>query len=153
RRGEGVSLWDEADGFFYDILHLPDGRLEPLKVRSLVGLIPLLAVEVLEPDILGRLPGFVRRIQWFIDNRPEFREHVEMVEPGEGTRGLLSLVTRAQLPRVLRIMLDEAEFLSPHGLRALSRAHRERPYVLHSDGKQYRVDYQPAESTSELFGG
>src|SRR5262249_33230343 len=132
RGGAGVSLWDEHDGFFYDLLHLPDGRLEPLRVRSLVGLSPLFAVEILEPDVLKRLPGFVRRMQWFIDNRPEFREHVEMMEaPGKGMRYLLSIVTRPQLPRVLRLMLDEAEFLSPHGIRALSRVHRERPYVLH----------------------
>jgi hypothetical protein len=154
RAGEGRSLWDEDDGFFYDVLHLPDGRLEPLRVRSLVGLIPLFAAEVLEPDTLRRLPGFVRRMRWFIDNRPEFREHVEAIEaPGKGTRHLLSLVTRAQLPRVLRLMLDEAEFLSPHGVRALSRAHHEHPYVLHADGKEYRVDYEAAESTCGLFGG
>jgi hypothetical protein len=154
RGGAGVSLWDEHDGFFYDVLHLPDGRRETLRVRSLVGLIPLFAVEVLEPDVLKRLPGFERRMQWFIDNRPEFREHVEVIDvPGQGPRRLLSLVTRAQLPRVLRFMLDEAEFLSPHGVRALSRVHRERPYVLHVDGKEYRVDYEPAESSSGLFGG
>jgi mannosylglycerate hydrolase MGH1-like protein len=154
RGGEGVSLWDEADGFFYDVLHLPDGQRQPLRVRSLVGLIPLFAVEVLEPDVVNRLPGFVRRMQWFIDNRPEFREHVVVTGvPGKGTRRLLSLVTRSQLPRVLRLMLDEAEFLSAHGVRALSRVHRERPFVLHVDGKEYRVDYEPAESSSDLFGG
>ena len=121
---------------------------------GLVGLIPLFAVEILEPEVLGQLPGFVRRMQWFIDNRPEFREHVEVMEvPGKGTRRLLSIVTRAQLPRVLRYMLDEAEFLSPHGVRALSRIHLGRPYVLHVNGKEYRVDYEPAESTSDLFGG
>ncbi|PYO29212.1 MAG: glucosidase [Candidatus Rokuibacteriota bacterium] len=154
RGGAGVALWDDEDGFFYDVLHLPDGRLHPLKVRSLVGLIPLFAVETLEPDIVSRLPGFARRMQWFIDNRPEFREHVELMEaPGKGTRRLLSLVTRQQLPRVLRFMLDEAEFLSPHGIRSLSRVHRERPYVLDVDGREYRVDYEPAESSSGVFGG
>ena len=153
RGGEGVALWDDEDGFFYDVLHLPDGRLHPLKVRSLVGLIPLLAVETLEPDIVSRLPGFTRRMQWFIDNRPEFREHMELMETPKGTRRLLSLVTRHQLPRVLRLMLDDAEFLSPHGIRALSRVHREHPYVLDVDGREYRVDYEPAESSSGLFGG
>ena len=121
RGGEGISLWNEADGFFYDVLHLPDGRLQPLTVRSMVGLIPLFAVETIEPEMLRRLPAFARRLQWFIDNRPEFAEHVEMVEaPGRGTRRLLSIVTREQLPRVLRFMLDEQEFLSDHGVRSLS---------------------------------
>jgi hypothetical protein len=154
RGGEGVSLWDETDGFFYDVLHMPDGRLHPLRVRSLVGLIPLFAVEILEPDIVKRLPGFARRMQWFIDNRPEFRKHIEEREVhGKGTHRLLSLVTRDQLPRMLRFLLDEAEFLSPHGIRALSRAHRDHPYVLRVDGREYRVDYEPAESSSNLFGG
>jgi hypothetical protein len=154
RGGEGISLWNEADGFFYDVLHLPDGRLQPLTVRSMVGLIPLFAVETIEPEMLKRLPAFARRMQWFIDNRPEFAEHVEMVEvPGRGTRRLLSIVTREQLPRVLRFMLDEQEFLSDHGIRSLSRVHRARPYVLDADGVQSRVSYEPAESTSGLFGG
>ncbi|HYB40514.1 MAG TPA: glucosidase, partial [Candidatus Methylomirabilis sp.] len=154
RGGEGVNLWDEEDGFFYDVLHLPDGSLHPLKLRSLVGLIPLFAVETLEPDIVHQLPGFARRMQWFIDNRPEFCQHLEMAEvPGKGTRRLLSLVTRAQLPRVLRFMLDEAEFLSPYGVRSLSRVYRDHPYTLHIDGAEYRVDYEPAESSSGLFGG
>ncbi len=154
RGGEGVSLWNEADGFFHDVLHLPDGRLQPLTVRSMVGLIPLFAVETIEPEMLRRLPAFARRMQWFIDNRPEFAEHVEMVEaPGRGTRRLLSIVTREQLPRVLRFMLDEQEFLSDHGIRSLSRVHRACPYVLEVDGVQSRVTYEPAESTSGVFGG
>jgi hypothetical protein len=154
RGGEGVSLWNEADGFFHDVLHLPDGRLQPLTVRSMVGLIPLFAVETIEPEMLRKLPAFARRMQWFIDNRPEFAEHVEMVEaPGRGTRRLLSIVTREQLPRVLRFMLDEQEFLSDHGIRSLSRVHRACPYVLEVDGVQSRVTYEPAESTSGVFGG
>ena len=154
RGGEGVSLWNEADGFFYDVLHLTDGQLVPLKVRSMVGLIPLFAVETIEPEILRKLPGFARRMQWFIDNRPEFAEHVETVEaPGRGTRRLLSIVTREQLLRVLRFMLDEDEFLSEHGIRALSRCHRANPYVLALDGAEHRVSYEPAESSSGFFGG
>ena len=154
RGGEGISLWNEADGFFYDVLHLPDGRLQALTVRSMVGLIPLFAVETIEPEMLRKLPAFARRMQWFIDNRPEFAEHVEMVEvPGRGTRRLLSIVTREQLPRVLRFMLDEQEFLSDHGIRSLSRVHLARPYVLDADGVQSRVSYEPAESTSGIFGG
>jgi len=154
RGGEGVNLWNEEDGFFYDVLHLPDGRLHPLKIRSMVGLIPLFAVETIEPEIIRKLPGFARRMQWFIDNRPEFREHVELAEePGKGIHRLLSIVTRAQLPRVLRLLLDSEEFLSPYGIRSLSRYHREHPYVLEVDGFTHRVDYEPADSSSELFGG
>ena len=120
----------------------------------MVGLIPLFAVETLETEIVDRLPGFKRRMQWFIDNHPEFLEHVEMAsKPGVGTRRLLAIVGREQLPRVLRFMLDEAEFLSPHGVRALSRYYRDHPYVLHLDGMDHRVDYEPAESSSDLFGG
>ncbi len=150
---EGINLWDDADGFYYDVLH-GGGAAYPMKVRSIVGLVPLFAVETLEPDIVDKLPGFKRRMQWFIDNHPEFREHVEMASrPGGGTRRLLAIVARTQLPRVLRFMLDEAEFLSPYGVRALSRYHRDHPYVLHLDGTDYRVDYEPAESSSSLFGG
>ena len=154
RGGEGIELWDDADGFFYDVLHLPDNRHQYLRVRSLVGLIPLLAVETLEPDVVDKLPGFKRRMEWFIRNRPEFREHVEMAErPDGGVRRLLSIVTREQLPRVLRLMLDEGEFLSPHGIRAISQYHRDHPYVLHVNGTEHRVDYEPAESSTGLFGG
>jgi hypothetical protein len=151
--GEGINLWDEDDGFYYDVLDA-NGDHRRLKVRSMVGLVPLFAVETLEPEIVEKLPGFKRRMQWFIDNHPEFREHVEMVsKPGVGLRRLLSIVSRAQLPRVLRFMLDEAEFLSPHGIRAVSRYHKDHPYVLSLNGMEHRVDYEPAESSSGLFGG
>jgi Glycosyl hydrolase family 63 C-terminal domain len=151
--GDGITLWDEQDGFYYDVLHLPnDARL--LKVRSMVGLIPLFAVETLEPDVLDRLPGFKRRMQWFIDNRPEFRGHVTTaIGPGGGVRRLLSIVRRPQLVRVLSYMLDRDEFLSPHGIRALSRYHRDHPYVLTVEGVEHRVDYEPAESATGIFGG
>jgi len=149
----GINLWDEGDGFYYDVLHA-DGAASPLKVRSMVGLIPLFAVETLEPEVVDKLPGFKRRMQWFIDNHPEFRDHVEMAtRPGAGVRRLLAIVGRAQLPRVLRLMLDEAEFLSPHGVRGISRFHKDHPYSLRLGGIEHRVDYEPAESTSGLFGG
>ena len=149
----GINLWDEGDGFYYDVLHA-DGAASPLKVRSMVGLIPLFAVETLEPEVVDKLPGFKRRMQWFIDNHPEFRDHVEMAtRPGSGVRRLLAIVGRTQLPRVLRLMLDEAEFLSPHGVRAVSRFHKDHPYSLRLGGTEHRVDYEPAESTSGLFGG
>jgi hypothetical protein len=154
RGGEDISLWDEEDGFFYDTLHLPNGDHHSLKVRSMVGVIPLFAVETLEPEIVDQLPGFKRRMQWFINNRPEFREHVELRENATGgMRRLLSIVSRDQLPSVLRYMLDEAEFLSPHGIRAISQYHRAHPYVLAVNGTEHRVDYEPAESSTGLFGG
>jgi hypothetical protein len=154
RGGKEVSLWDEQDGFFYDVLHVPGGEHCALKVRSMVGLIPLFAVETLEPDIVDKLPGFTRRMQWFIDNRPEFREHVETMDNAAGTtRRLLTIVTRDKLPSVLRYMLDEAEFLAPYGIRAVSQYHRDHPYILQVNGMEPRVDYEPAESSTGLFGG
>ncbi|HEX5531405.1 MAG TPA: glucosidase [Methylomirabilota bacterium] len=151
---EDTSLWDETDGFFYDVLHVPDGPTRRMRIRSMVGLIPLYAVESLEPEIVDRLPGFKRRMQWFIDHHPDFRDHVQEVEePGHGVRRLLSIVTREQLPKVLRYMLDEEEFLSPFGIRALSRYHRDHPFVEQVMGAEYRVSYEPAESSTGLFGG
>jgi len=150
---QGINLWDETDGFYYDVLH-GNGDAHRLRVRSMVGLIPLFAVETLEPEAIDRLAGFKRRMQWFIDNHPEFREHVEtFTKPGGGVRRLLAIVGRRELPRVLRFMLDESEFLSPHGIRAVSRYHKDHPYVLQMEGMDHRVDYEPAESTSDLFGG
>jgi hypothetical protein len=152
--GKNLDLWDEDDGFFYDALRLPDGRRFPLKVRSMVGLIPLFAVETLEPEVLERLPGFKRRLEWFIENRKDLTDNVAcMRTPGHGERRLLSLVARDRLRRVLAYMLNEAEFLSPFGVRALSVYHREHPYVLPVNGHDYRVDYEPGESTTALFGG
>ncbi|HSB71074.1 MAG TPA: glucosidase [Candidatus Methylomirabilis sp.] len=152
--GEGIALWNEEDGFFYDALHLPDGSAWPLKVRSMVGLIPLFAVETLEPETEGYMPNFWRRMKWFIRNRPMLRNHiVPQTTPDGRTRRLLSLVNGDRLRSVLRHMLDEDEFLSPHGIRALSRYHRDHPYVLTLDGHEHRVEYEPAESTTGLFGG
>src|SRR6266446_7971172 len=126
---DGVSLWDEEDGFYYDVLHLPSGEEHFLKIRSMVGLIPLFAVETLEPEIVDRLPGFKRRMQWFIDNHPDVPEHIEMTQrSARGVRRLLSLVSRKRLKRVLERMLDESEFLSAYGVRALSRFHADFPY-------------------------
>ena len=154
RGGEGVELWDKEDGFYYDVLHLPNGERHYLKVRSLVGLIPLLAVETLEQDIVDKLPGFKRRMQWFIDNHPDAANHIEVAEvTGKGTRRLLSLVNRGQLGSVARYLLDESEFLSPYGIRAISRFHKDNPYVMSVDGNDHRVDYEPAESSTGLFGG
>jgi hypothetical protein len=151
---EAIELWNEEDGFFYDVLHLPNGSIQPLKVRSMVGLIPLYAVEILEPDIETSLPRFWRRMKWFIRNRPELREHIIPQPRADGkTRRLLSLVNGERLKRVLRYMLDENEFLSPYGIRAVSRHHRDHPYTFWVNGHEHRVDYEPAESSTGLFGG
>ncbi|HTV72481.1 MAG TPA: hypothetical protein VME66_02100, partial [Candidatus Acidoferrales bacterium] len=148
------GLWDDTDGFYYDCLALPDGRQIPLKVRSLVGLLPLFAADILEPDVLARLPAFTKRMRWFIDNRPDLHANVaSMEERGMGERLMLSIVSRERLERLLARMLDESEFYSPHGIRALSRYHAEHPYMLEIDGMRYGIDYEPAESTSGLFGG
>ena len=150
----GQSLWDDVDGFYYDVLKLPNGEEHFLKIRSMVGLIPLFAVETLEPEIVDCLPGFKRRMQWFIDNHPDVPEHIEMTQrSARGVRRLLSLVNRKQLKRVLGRMLDETEFLSPYGVRALSRFHKDHPYEVHVNGHVNRVDYEPGESTTGLFGG
>ncbi len=154
RGGDDIELWDEEDGFYYDVLHLPNGEHFPLKVRSMVGLIPLFAVQTLEPTLLNRLPGFKRRLEWFIDHRPELIQNVAcMRTPGQEERRLLSVVTPDRLRRVLKLMLDEREFLSPYGIRALSQSHRDHPYTLTVSGVQHRVDYEPAESSTGLFGG
>src|SRR5918911_69263 len=151
---DDISLWDEEDGFYYDVLHLPGMSSFPMKVRSMVGLIPLFAVETLEPEVLKRLPGFKKRLEWFIDNRPDLIGNVAcMRTPGMEERRLLSVVSRDRLRRGLQVMLDEREFLSPYGVRALSRFHRESPYTLRVNGTEHRVDYEPAESSTGLFGG
>ena len=154
RGADEIRLWDEQEGFFYDVLHLPEGKPFPMKVRSMVGLIPLFAVQTLEPELLDRLPDFKRRMEWFIANRSDLTENVAcMRTPGNAERRLLSIVNRDQLRRVLRFMLDENEFLSPYGIRALSRSHKHEPYMLRVNGTQHRVDYEPAESSTGLFGG
>jgi hypothetical protein len=148
------SLWSEEDGFFYDAIQLPTGEQRSLKVRSMVGLIPLFAVEVLEPELIARLPGFQRRMQWFLDNMPGFAAHVDQSQSSpNGVRRLLSLVDSKQLVRILGYMGNPQEFLSPHGIRALSKYHAEHPYILAVNGTEYRVDYEPGESQSGLFGG
>jgi hypothetical protein len=151
---DGRSLWDDEDGFYYDVLHLPNGEEHFMKIRSMVGLIPLFAVETLEPEIIDRLPGFKRRMQWFIDNHADVPEHIEMTQSSaRGVRRLLSLVNRKQLKRVLSRMLDETEFFSDYGIRALSRYHLDHPYEVQVNGHLSRVDYEPAESSTGLFGG
>jgi len=154
RGQDGVGLWDEMDGFFYDVLRFPDGRKYPMRIRSIVGLIPLFAVETLEPDIMDRLSGFKRRLEWFLENRPDLVGSVACMQTrGKEERRLLSIVGSDQLRRILQVMLDEQEFLSAYGIRALSRYHHEHPYTLTVNGTDYHVNYEPAESSSGLFGG
>ena len=152
----GTGLWDEQDGFYYDQLHVDGARPLPLRLRSMVGIIPLFACEVLEEEVIERLPGFRKRMRWFLENRSDLARHISYMEAmGEGTHGhrLLALPSRERLERVLRYVLDEGEFLSPHGLRSLSQVYRDRPYMLGVDGMQYQVEYLPAESNTGLFGG
>jgi Glycosyl hydrolase family 63 C-terminal domain len=152
--GEGIPMWHEDDGFFYDVLHLPDDEKIPLRLRSMVGLIPLLAVETLEPDLLDQMPMFRSRLRWFLRNRPELARLVASWEDqGMGRRRLLALVHGDRMRRLLSRMLDPNEFLSDHGVRSLSRAYLEHPYMLSVDGAEYRVGYESAESMSGLFGG
>ncbi len=152
----GVGLWDEEDTFFYDVLSVDAGRQIPLKVRSMVGLIPLFAVETLEPDLLAQLPDFTRRMEWFLEYRPDLAGLVSRwKEPGLGDRHLLSLLRGHRMKCLLRRMLDEEEYLSPFGVRSLSRHHLEHPYRFTDEQAEhmFTVQYRPGESDSGLFGG
>ena len=149
-----ISLWDEEDGFYYDALHLPNGGVEPLKVRSLVGLTPLFAALTLEPGTLSALPAFKRRMNWFLENRPQLSGNMESgVMRGAERRRLMAILTRERLARVLVRMLDEAEFLSPYGVRSLSKSHQDEPFGINLNGTWHEVRYEPGESRSGLFGG
>ncbi|HKS55393.1 MAG TPA: hypothetical protein VJS12_08920 [Steroidobacteraceae bacterium] len=151
---EGIGLWDDQDKFFYDVLHTPDGRMTPLKVRSMVGLIPLFAVETLEPELLDKVPQFKQRLEWFLNYRPDLAQLVShWHQEGRGKRRLLSLLRGHRMKRLLSRMLDENEFLSPYGVRAISKVHEREPYLFRVDGMDLSVRYLPAESDSGLFGG
>ncbi len=145
------SLWNHGDGFYYDQIHFQDGSYKSIKLRSMVGLIPLFAIETVDRKVLDRLPGFTRRMQWFLDNRPE--KAGNLTHNPDGERIMFSIVSPDYLRRILARMLDENEFLSPYGIRSLSKYHEENPYTLRVDGREYRVDYNPGESMTGLFGG
>jgi len=147
----GSGLWSDDDGFYYDQLHV-DGRSTPLCVRSMVGLLPLIAVEVLEDDVVDHLPAFKKRMRWFLENRKDLAGQVSFAAGRHG-HALLAIPSRERLTRVLRYLLDEKEFLSPFGIRSLSKVHQLQPYSFFHDGQEFRVDYVPGESTSGLFGG
>ena len=151
---ETAGLWDEVDGFYYDTLRLPDGRSERMRIRSMVGLIPFLAVEVIDNTVFDRLPEFTRRLRWFLRYRPDLANLISRwAEPGTGERHLLSLLRGHRMKRLLRRMLDEAEMLSPHGVRSVSKAHAAQPFRLVHAGVTYAVGYEPGESRSKVFGG
>ncbi len=149
-----IGLWDEEDQFFYDVLRSPDGKMTPLKVRSMIGLIPFYAVEIIEPELLDKLPDFKRRMKWFLDYRPDLALLVaDWNESGHGDRRLLSLLGGHRMKKLLQRMLDETEFLSDYGVRSLSRAHHGQPYVVSCVNTSMSVYYQPGEAESSMFGG
>jgi len=147
----GTGLWDEGDGFYHDQLHA-SGQTIPLRVRSMVGLVPLFACEILEEDALEKLPEFRKRMNWFLENRKDLASSITYAEMGHCHR-LLAVPSRERLKRVLSYLLDENEFFSPHGIRSVSRVHREQPYVFRAGGMEWGVDYVPGESTTGAFGG
>ena len=152
--GPSDGLWNEAEGFYYDVLRLPDGRRRMLRIRSMVGLIPLFAVEVLDPGMVAALPGFAARLQWVLQHRPNLAALVSRwQEPGAGYTMLLSLLRGHRMNALLHRMLDETEFLSPYGVRSLSKVHLGQPYELQEGGQTFRIAYDPGEGTTRAFGG
>jgi hypothetical protein len=151
---DGDSLWDEQDGFYYDVMRMPDGSTQQLRVRSLVGLLPLCAATVIEPEMLERVPELLARFEAFVE---EYKDSIPALaqRPGPSVedRRMSGLVGEQRLRRILAIMLDESEFLGPHGIRAISRYHAEHPYIFDIAGQEFRVDYEPAESSTGMFGG
>jgi Glycosyl hydrolase family 63 C-terminal domain len=148
----GAGLWDDQDGFYYDRARV-DGRSVPLRIRSAVGLIPIFAAESLDDAQLRRLPDFERRLQWFLSNKPGLAQNIGVTRQGDSARRLLAIPSRDRLQRVLRYVLDENEFLSPHGVRSLSRRYADNPYVLDVGGQRHEIRYAPGDSDSALFGG
>ena len=150
----GPSLWDEKDGFFYDTLISARGLCMPVRARTMVGFVPLFGASTVPADTFARYPAFQRRRQWFIEHRPQLLESVEpMVVPGANNRVIMGMVRKDQLRRMLSYMLDENEFLSPYGIRSVSRFHKDHPLVLDLEGQEYRLDYEPGESTTDIYGG
>ena len=151
---DGEGIWDEEQGFYYDVLHVSHGEHIPMRIRSIVGLVPLFAVQTLEPGLMQRLPNFAHRIQWYLEHRPDLTRNIACFHAeGVKERQLLAIVDEKRLRRILQIMLDEKEFLSPYGIRSISQFHRDHPFKLEIGGRESVVDYEPGESTTSLFGG
>jgi hypothetical protein len=151
---EGIDLWDSEDEFFYDVLHTPDNRRTPMKIRSMVGLIPLFAVEVLDEELFQSMPEFTQRLQWFLHNRPDLANLISRWgEKGKNERHLLSLLRGHRMKKLLKRMLDENEFLSAYGVRALSKVYDKEPYRFYANGSEFSVRYTPGEGDTALFGG
>lgn len=152
--GSSLNLWNEEDEFFYDVLNMHNGEFIPIKIRSMVGLIPMFAVETIEPDLLEKLPNFKRRMEWFLNYRPQYATLISAWrDPSKGVRRRFSIIKGSRLKKVLRTMLDESEFLSDFGIRALSKYHKDKPYIFKHEGQEYSVAYNPGESDSSMFGG
>ena len=152
--GTEKGMWDEEDGFFYDVLRLPNGQAQHLKVRSMVGLLPFCAVTTFEGELRAKYPDVYQRLAWFVESRPELVAAIhDPRKPGHAGRALSAVLNEERLRRVLSKMLDESEFLSPYGIRSLSRYHADHPYVFRAGGGEYRVSYLPAESDTGMFGG
>ncbi len=153
-QGKGFDMWDEKDGFFYDVLNTHDGNYTPLKIRSMVGLIPLFAIETIEPELTRRLPHFNRRLEWFFNYKPEYYRLISTWNnPDSGLRRRFSILKGSRLKKVLGRLLDENEFLSEFGVRALSKAHKDEPYEFKTQDEVFTVEYNPGESDSGMFGG
>ena len=151
---DGDALWDEEDGFYYDVMRLPDGSTQQLRVRSLVGLLPMCAATVIEPELLERVPDLLRRFEAFVEKyKDSIPALAQLPGPSVGGNRLASLVGEQRLRRILAVMLDESEFLGPYGIRAISRYHADHPYVFDIAGQQFHVEYEPAESHTGMFGG
>ena len=152
--GSGIGLWNEEDGFYYNVLHMGQNICTPIRERSMIGLIPLFAVGNIEPEDLARMPAFSQRMRWFLDHHPDFAAHVDLSRQSDrGPRLLLTIANRQKLNRIYRYIFDENEFLSPFGVRALSKFHQQHPFQLTLDGQVHSVDYEPGESTTDMFGG
>jgi len=152
--GDDIDLWDEEDQFYYDVLHLESGEKIPLKIHSMVGLIPLLAVTTIDARHLEQLPKFKERMDWFLEHRSDLTQNIASVtKTGAGERRLLSVVNQDRLQSILKRMLDKDEFLSPYGIRSLSKYHDENPYSLNLGDTTYTIRYSPAESRTEMYGG